>query len=93
MAKQKLFIPRKIEGEGSRWGEWNKEQPTKVIDGKEVRINQWDLDGKKQGYWEAFKKEPAAKKIADGKTEFNKTNSDSDNDIVAGIMRLRNNNK
>ena len=43
--------------------------------------------------FEAFKKEPAAKKIADGKTEFNKTNSDSDNDIVAGIMRLRNNNK
>jgi uncharacterized protein YxjI len=43
--------------------------------------------------FEAFKKEPAAKKIADGKTEFNKINSTPTDDIVAGIMRLRNNNK
>lgn len=43
--------------------------------------------------FEAFKKEPAAKKIADGKTEFNKINSNPSDDIVAGIMRLRNNNK
>ena len=41
----------------------------------------------------AFKKEPAGKKIADGKTEFNKINSGAQDDIVAGIMRLRNNNK
>jgi antitoxin component YwqK of YwqJK toxin-antitoxin module len=46
--KKKLFIPRKIEGEGSRWSEWNKEQP--IING--VRINQYDDDGRKQGYWE-----------------------------------------
>jgi antitoxin component YwqK of YwqJK toxin-antitoxin module len=43
-----LFIPRKIEGTGSRWSEWNKEQP--IING--VRINQYDDDGRKQGYWE-----------------------------------------
>lgn len=43
--------------------------------------------------FEAFKKEPAAKKIADGKTDFNKINSNPSDDIVAGIMRLRNNNK
>lgn len=41
----------------------------------------------------AFKKEPAAKKIADGKTEFNKEQSSPQDDIVAGIMRLRNKNK
>ena len=46
--KKKLFIPRKIEGTGSRWSEWNKEQP--IING--VRINQYDDDGRKQGYWE-----------------------------------------
>jgi hypothetical protein len=43
--------------------------------------------------FEAFKKEPAAKKIADGKTEFNKEQSTPQDDIVAGIMRLRNKNK
>lgn len=42
--------------------------------------------------FEAFKKEPAAKKIADGKTEFNKVNSDDD-DMIAGIMKLRNKTK
>jgi hypothetical protein len=41
----------------------------------------------------AFKSEPAAKKIADGKTEFNKVLNNSQDDIVAGIMKLRNNNK
>ena len=48
--KKKLFIPRKIEGTGSRWSEWNKEQP--IING--VRINQYDDDGRKQGYWEEY---------------------------------------
>jgi antitoxin component YwqK of YwqJK toxin-antitoxin module len=43
----KLFIPRKISGKGSRWEEWNKDQP--IIDG--IRINQYDLDGGKQGMW------------------------------------------
>jgi antitoxin component YwqK of YwqJK toxin-antitoxin module len=48
--KKKLFIPRRLSGEGSRYSEWNKEQPIK--DGK--RINQYDLDGRKQGYWETY---------------------------------------
>jgi hypothetical protein len=46
-----------------------------------------------ENQFSAFKSEPAAKKIADGKTEFNKINSNPQDDIVAGIMRLRNNNK
>jgi len=41
----------------------------------------------------AFKKEPAGKKIADGKTEFNKVSKNSENDLIAGIMRLREINK
>ena len=40
----------------------------------------------------AFKKEPAAKKIADGKTEFNKV-SDAADDKVSAILALRNANK
>jgi antitoxin component YwqK of YwqJK toxin-antitoxin module len=47
---KKLFIPRKISGENSRWSDWNKNQP--MVDGK--RINQYDLDGRKQGYWETY---------------------------------------
>ncbi len=46
----KLFIPRKISGEGSRWFDWNKEQP--IVDG--VQINQYDMEGRKQGYWEDY---------------------------------------
>jgi antitoxin component YwqK of YwqJK toxin-antitoxin module len=45
---KKLFIPRKLDGEDSRWSDWNKTQPIK--DG--VRINQYDNEGIKQGYWE-----------------------------------------
>jgi antitoxin component YwqK of YwqJK toxin-antitoxin module len=45
--KKKLFIPRKLEGEDSRWSEWNNKQP--VVDGN--RINQYDVNGKKQGIW------------------------------------------
>jgi hypothetical protein len=45
--KKKLFIPRKIEGEGSRWEQWNKEQP--IVDG--IRVNQYDSDGREQGIW------------------------------------------
>ena len=48
--KKKLFIPRKLSGEGSRWEQWNKEQP--IVDGR--RINQYDSDGIKQGYWEYY---------------------------------------
>jgi hypothetical protein len=46
--KKKLFIPRKLSGEGSRWSDWNGKQP--VVDG--VRINQYDMDGKPIGYWD-----------------------------------------
>jgi hypothetical protein len=48
--KKKLFIPRKLSGEGSRWEQWNKEQP--VVDG--VRINQYNNDGEKDGIWLEF---------------------------------------
>jgi dihydroxyacetone kinase DhaKLM complex PTS-EIIA-like component DhaM len=43
--------------------------------------------------FEAFKKEPGAKKIANGKTEFNKETPDSSDSMVAGIMELRKLNK
>jgi antitoxin component YwqK of YwqJK toxin-antitoxin module len=46
--KKKLFIPRKLSGEGSRWEQWNNSQP--IINGKP--INQYDGEGRKQGYWE-----------------------------------------
>jgi hypothetical protein len=46
-----------------------------------------------ENQFKSFKSEPAAKKIADGKTEFNKINSDANDDMIAGIMRLRKNNK
>ena len=45
---KKLFIPRKLEGEGSRWGQWNKEQP--IANG--IQINQYDINGKPIGYWD-----------------------------------------
>ena len=48
--KKKLFIPRKLSGEGSRWEQWNKDQP--IVDGK--RINQYDGEGREQGYWEYY---------------------------------------
>jgi hypothetical protein len=48
MAKKKLFIPRRLSGENSRYLEWNKDQP--IVDGE--RINQYTHDGKKIGYWE-----------------------------------------
>jgi len=43
----------------------------------------------------AFKSEPAAKKISDGKTDFNKeiSNADSADDKVAAIMAMRESNK
>ena len=45
---KKLFIPRRISGEDSRWVEWNKEQPE--IDG--VKINQYDINtGEREGMW------------------------------------------
>jgi antitoxin component YwqK of YwqJK toxin-antitoxin module len=46
----KIFIPRKLEGEGSRWFDWNKDQP--IVDG--VQINQYDMEGRKRGYWEDY---------------------------------------
>lgn len=53
----------------------------------EEKMSKMDAD------FNAFKKEPAAKKIADGKTDFNKVSKDSQDDIIAGIMRLREINK
>lgn len=44
-----------------------------------------------ESQFNSFKKEPAAKKIADGKTEFNKLSDVSDVDSIAdNIMKLRN---
>jgi hypothetical protein len=40
--------------------------------------------------FKAFKKEPAAKKIADGKTEFNKQTNDDMDAKIATILSLRN---
>jgi len=46
-----------------------------------------------QSQFEAFKKEPSAKKIANGKTDLNKTNNSDDIDAkLATIMSLRKNN-
>jgi hypothetical protein len=46
--KKKLFIPRKLSDDDSRYSDWKNSQPIK--DGK--RINQYDGEGRKQGYWE-----------------------------------------
>jgi len=53
----------------------------------EEKMSKMDSD------FNAFKKEPAAKKIADGKTDFNKISKDDQDDLIAGIMRLREINK
>jgi len=45
-----------------------------------------------QSEFEAFKKQPAGKKISDGKVDFNKQ-SDSSDAKIAAIMNLRKNNK
>jgi uncharacterized protein len=47
---KKLFIPRKLNADDSRYSEWNNAQPIK--DG--IRINQYDIEGNKQGYWELY---------------------------------------
>jgi antitoxin component YwqK of YwqJK toxin-antitoxin module len=46
----KLFIPRKLSVDDSRYLEWNNSQV--VVNG--VRINQYDMDGRKQGLWEDY---------------------------------------
>jgi antitoxin component YwqK of YwqJK toxin-antitoxin module len=45
--KNKLFIPRRISGENSRWSDWNNIQP--IID--DMKINHYDPDGRKRGIW------------------------------------------
>lgn len=45
--KKKLFIPRKLSTNDSRYNEWNNEQPE--ING--IKINQYTYDGKKIGVW------------------------------------------
>jgi antitoxin component YwqK of YwqJK toxin-antitoxin module len=48
--RNKLFIPRKLSVDDSRYLEWNNSQV--VVNG--VRINQYDMGGRKQGYWEDY---------------------------------------
>jgi antitoxin component YwqK of YwqJK toxin-antitoxin module len=48
--KGKLFIPRRLSGENSRFIQWTKEQP--IVDGE--RINQFTHNGKKTGLWESY---------------------------------------
>jgi hypothetical protein len=48
--KKKLFIPRKLSDDDSRYADWNNSQP--IIDG--IKINQYGIDGRKQGYWEEY---------------------------------------
>jgi antitoxin component YwqK of YwqJK toxin-antitoxin module len=47
---KKLFIPRKLSKNDSRYTEYNNAQP--MVDG--VRINQYDIDGNKTGMWESY---------------------------------------
>jgi uncharacterized protein len=49
-SNKKLFIPRRLNKSDSRYSEWNNSQPIK--DG--VRINQYDIEGNKTGYWEEY---------------------------------------
>jgi hypothetical protein len=49
--KKKLFIPRKLDGEDSRWERWNKEQPTITLDSKIFKLNQYDPIGNQIGLW------------------------------------------
>jgi antitoxin component YwqK of YwqJK toxin-antitoxin module len=46
----KLFIPRKLSIDDSRYTDHNNSQP--MVDG--VRINQYDYEGNKEGYWEYY---------------------------------------
>jgi antitoxin component YwqK of YwqJK toxin-antitoxin module len=57
--KGKLFIPRRLSGENSRFIQWNKEQP--IVDGE--RINQFTLNGKKEGLWVEFEKNKITSRI------------------------------
>jgi antitoxin component YwqK of YwqJK toxin-antitoxin module len=46
----KIFIPRKLSSNDSRYTDHNNSQP--MVDGK--RINQYNIDGNKEGYWEIY---------------------------------------
>ena len=66
--KKKLFIPRKLSGEDSRWAQWNKEQP--IVDGE--RINQYDINtGKKEGIWEEYHDEHNGEEEYSSKGSYN----------------------
>jgi len=66
--KKKLFIPRKLSGEDSRWAQWNKEQP--IVDGE--RINQYNINtGKKEGYWEEYHDEHNGEEEYSSKGSYN----------------------
>lgn len=50
--KKKLFTPRNLSNdENNRYIQWNNEQPIKTIRGKKIRINQFNFEGVKKGYW------------------------------------------
>jgi antitoxin component YwqK of YwqJK toxin-antitoxin module len=64
--KKKLFVPRRLSGENSRYPQWNKDQP--IVDG--IQINQYDMEGLKQGYWEEYDGDNMEKgNYVDGKEE------------------------
>lgn len=53
--KKKLFTPKGLSDDlDNRYLKLNQEQPIKIIGGEEIRINQYDLDGNKTGYWEDY---------------------------------------
>jgi len=81
--KKKLFVPRRLSGEDSRWAIWNKEQPYITIDDQTLKINQYDLNGKKIGLWVEnpetierlyIKTKPFMKNIFDNLEVFKKPN-------------------
>ena len=47
---ENLFKPRNLD----RWEKWNSEQPEKEVNGGIIKINQYDSEGRKQGYWEFY---------------------------------------
>jgi len=64
--KKKLFVPRRLSGENSRYAQWNEDQP--IVDG--IQINQYDMEGNKQGYWEEYDGDNMEKgNYVDGKEE------------------------
>jgi antitoxin component YwqK of YwqJK toxin-antitoxin module len=51
LSENNMFKPRNL---GSRYEKLNSEQPEKKINGKIIKINQYDSEGNKDGYWEDY---------------------------------------